>query len=406
MRSRRSRGLVTGLGRTVGAAVVNAIIFGVGAGVTIAVLGILFHPGGGAPGWLGLVLMPLFSFIMWVALRPFRRLTTMVSPDRDHFRTAGGALGSAVRTGGDWTKRLTLAGFSAATGGAAAGAAAAAVLDDDRPRSPGPSRGASHCRQPRARRPAGPDRARPPAPATRLLRNRIPGRPTDPGRPPVRAVRAPVAVAARPHEVRELHPGSVSAATPERPSPRPRPNPSGPTARTSTRSTAPRTTRRSRRPEGRLREGLMRRRRGALAAVLIAAGCTFLGIPLLMVMVLMGGTAEVAEMCAPGSDTVVLAAGAGSGQLDQDQLANASAIVSEGARMAVPRRAMVVALAVAHQESRLPDLRQRRARGATWRRTRPASRGRCGCRTRRWAPITDRSASSSSSGPGGERCRR
>ena len=44
-----SRGLVTGLGRTVGAAVVNAIIFGIGAGVTVAVLGILFHPGGGAP---------------------------------------------------------------------------------------------------------------------------------------------------------------------------------------------------------------------------------------------------------------------------------------------------------------------------------------------------------------------
>ena len=40
-----SRGLVTGLGRTVAAAVVNAIIFGVGAGVTVAVLGILFHPG-------------------------------------------------------------------------------------------------------------------------------------------------------------------------------------------------------------------------------------------------------------------------------------------------------------------------------------------------------------------------
>ena len=44
-----SRGLVIGLGRTVGAAVVNAIIFGIGAGVTVAVLGILFHPGGGAP---------------------------------------------------------------------------------------------------------------------------------------------------------------------------------------------------------------------------------------------------------------------------------------------------------------------------------------------------------------------
>ena len=83
-----SRGLVTGLGRTVAAAVVNAIIFGVGAGVTVAVLGILFHPGGGAPAWLSLVLMPLFSLIMWQALRPFRRLTTMVNPSSEHFGAA------------------------------------------------------------------------------------------------------------------------------------------------------------------------------------------------------------------------------------------------------------------------------------------------------------------------------
>ena len=39
------------------------------------------------------------------------------------------------------------------------------------------------------------------------------------------------------------------------------------------------------------------------------------------------------------------------GQLDEQQLANASAIVSEGYRMAVPPRGILVALAVAHQES-------------------------------------------------------
>ena len=35
--------------------------------------------------------MPLFSFIMWLALKPFRRLTTMVNPNSDHF---GGTHGS------------------------------------------------------------------------------------------------------------------------------------------------------------------------------------------------------------------------------------------------------------------------------------------------------------------------
>jgi murein DD-endopeptidase MepM/ murein hydrolase activator NlpD len=78
-----------------------------------------------------------------------------------------------------------------------------------------------------------------------------------------------------------------------------------------------------------------------------------LATPLLMVMVLMGGSGDLADVCAPGSDSVVLAAGTADGQLDSEQLANASAIVSEGSRMAVPRRAIVIALAVAHQESGL-----------------------------------------------------
>jgi hypothetical protein len=120
-----SRGLITGLGRTVAAAVVNAIIFGVGAGVTIAVLGILFHPGGGAPAWLSLVLMPLFSLIMWQALKPFRRLTSMVSPNSDHF--SGGQLGGGQR---HLARRVAKAGVAAFAGGAA-GAAAAQALDEE-----------------------------------------------------------------------------------------------------------------------------------------------------------------------------------------------------------------------------------------------------------------------------------
>ena len=120
-----SRGLVTGLGRAVAAAVVNAVIFGIGAGVTVAVLGILFHPGGGSPAWLGLVLMPLFSLIMWQALKPFRRLTTMVNPNSDHF-----GAGSSGRGQRHLARRLTKAGVVAFSGGAA-GAVVAGALDED-----------------------------------------------------------------------------------------------------------------------------------------------------------------------------------------------------------------------------------------------------------------------------------
>ncbi len=128
-----SRGIVTGLGRTVAAAVVNAIIFGIGAGVTVAVLGILFHPGGGAPGWLSLVLMPLFSFIMWHALKPFRRLTTMVNPQANHFGDMHSSMSSAKRAGIHRGKQVATAGAAALTGGAA-GAAVAVAMDDDEDR--------------------------------------------------------------------------------------------------------------------------------------------------------------------------------------------------------------------------------------------------------------------------------
>lgn len=92
-----ARGLVIGLGRVVGAALINAVVFGVGAGVTVMVLGLLFAPGRGTPPWLGLVLMPLFTYVMWKALRPFRRLTEMVSPHRDHFHDMAG-IGQEART--------------------------------------------------------------------------------------------------------------------------------------------------------------------------------------------------------------------------------------------------------------------------------------------------------------------
>lgn len=125
-----TRGIVVGLGRTVGAAVVNALIFGIGAVVTIAVIGILFHPGGGTPAWLSLVLMPVFSFMMWVALKPFRRLTTVVSRGGDPFGDMTGSFGRASRSGRRLAKRAVVIGATAATSGAAAGAAVGEALEE------------------------------------------------------------------------------------------------------------------------------------------------------------------------------------------------------------------------------------------------------------------------------------
>jgi hypothetical protein len=124
------RGVVTGIGRTVGAALVNAVVFGIGAAVTIRVLGLILDPASKLPAWLALVLMPLFGFIMWIALKPFRRLTTMVSPQADPFNDAAGAVGHASGKARRWTKRAVGTAAAAYTGGVAA-AVTADALDDD-----------------------------------------------------------------------------------------------------------------------------------------------------------------------------------------------------------------------------------------------------------------------------------
>jgi hypothetical protein len=125
------RGVVVGIGRTVGAALVNSVIFGLGAAVTIRVLGLILDPASKLPGWLSLVLMPLFGFIMWVALKPFRRLTTMVSPHADPFNDAAGAVGNTSGQASRWAKRAAGAAAAAYTGGVGAAVTAEAIRDDD-----------------------------------------------------------------------------------------------------------------------------------------------------------------------------------------------------------------------------------------------------------------------------------
>ena len=96
------RGLVIGIGETVAAAVINAIVFGIGVALTVRGIGFVLAPGTGLPGWLRVVLVLLLSVVMWVALHPFRRMVHMFS--RDGGRAEGGGLGvlsrGAMRAGG------------------------------------------------------------------------------------------------------------------------------------------------------------------------------------------------------------------------------------------------------------------------------------------------------------------
>lgn len=96
----------------------------------------------------------------------------------------------------------------------------------------------------------------------------------------------------------------------------------------------------------------MRRTGGAVLVVGAAAGCLFLGLPLLMAVLVMGGTVEQGASCPPADDSVVLVDADSAPAFTDEQLANAANIITEGYRLAVPERGLLVALAVASQESR------------------------------------------------------
>lgn len=100
------RGMVKGLLNVVAAAVINCIVFGVGCAVAIYGIGILLSPTNGLAQALRLVMVALLTFIMWHLLRPFRRLTTMVSANHNVFGSAAGALGDTGRSGLQQVKGL------------------------------------------------------------------------------------------------------------------------------------------------------------------------------------------------------------------------------------------------------------------------------------------------------------
>jgi hypothetical protein len=140
-----ARGIVIGVGRTVGAAVINAVIFGAGAALTVAVLGVILDPSSRLPLWLTLVLLPLFSLIMWLTLKPFRRLTAMAPGHNNPFGDGAGALGTTSRATARMAQKAAAGLAAAYTAGTAAGvtAAAATANSDDEDTQPVPDRAES-----------------------------------------------------------------------------------------------------------------------------------------------------------------------------------------------------------------------------------------------------------------------
>lgn len=128
------RGAVKGIAAVVAAAVINSVIFGIGAAVTILAARILLTPRTGLPMWLAVILMGVFSAIMWIALKPARKLTAIASPSK-LIGSAPGAIGDTLGSAKDSTLGFAKMAAAAYTGNAAALATVGGQDDEKQPRA-------------------------------------------------------------------------------------------------------------------------------------------------------------------------------------------------------------------------------------------------------------------------------
>lgn len=97
----RMSGLVKGTLTAIGAACINACVFSAGAAVNVYGISVLLSSNSGVPLWVGLLLCGILAFVLWFALKPFRRLTQMVGAGFSPIhQTASATRGSIQKVGG------------------------------------------------------------------------------------------------------------------------------------------------------------------------------------------------------------------------------------------------------------------------------------------------------------------
>jgi hypothetical protein len=127
------RGLVQGVANVVMAAVINCVVFAVGAALNLLAIQIVLSPTSRLPTWLGLLLAALTALVMWFALKPFTRLTKMASPSHNVFRETSDTIRNAGSKAGGLVKTAAVAAAGGAAGGAAGAAAGANAVADSEP---------------------------------------------------------------------------------------------------------------------------------------------------------------------------------------------------------------------------------------------------------------------------------
>lgn len=75
----RTSQVIKGTLMATGAALINAVVFSAGAAVNLYAVSVLLSPSSGLSSWVGLLLSAILAYLLWHLLKPFRRLTHMVS---------------------------------------------------------------------------------------------------------------------------------------------------------------------------------------------------------------------------------------------------------------------------------------------------------------------------------------
>lgn len=95
----RMAGVVKGALNMGGAALINSVIFSVGAAVALRVAGLVLGTTA-IPQWAALVICGVVCAVLWMMLRPFRRLTAMVGGNYNPAAEVSGVFGGARRLAG------------------------------------------------------------------------------------------------------------------------------------------------------------------------------------------------------------------------------------------------------------------------------------------------------------------
>lgn len=112
------RGTLRSLATLAAAALINSVVFAVGAAVTAYLYGVFLSPNSGIPAVLGIFLAFVVGIAMWIVLSPYRRLTSMVRGN-DAVKTSTAEYRKYKKTGTDLAG--SAARFAAGTAKVAAG---------------------------------------------------------------------------------------------------------------------------------------------------------------------------------------------------------------------------------------------------------------------------------------------